>query len=68
MKCHECRRAFTPSRTDQVFHTTACRMKWFGRKAKVAMLVFERLLSGDRAGANDAVSNWRDDAERRAAQ
>lgn len=68
MKCHECRREFTPRRTDQVFHNTACRMKWFGRKAKAAMVVFERLLAGDRAGANEAVSAWKDDAARRAAQ
>lgn len=68
MRCHECRKTFTPRRTDQVFHTTACRMKWFGRKAKAAMRVFEHLINGDRAAANTTISEWRTDADRRAAQ
>jgi len=68
MKCHECRRPFTPRRADMVFHNTACRMKWFGRKAKVAMLAFDRMLSGDFAGAKAAVAQWKTDADHRAAQ
>lgn len=68
MKCHECRRNFTPRRTDQVFHNTACRMKWFGRKAKAAMKVFEHLLCGDRVAAMEAMGEWKADADRRAAQ
>jgi hypothetical protein len=68
MKCHECRRAFTPRRTDQVFHNTKCRMKWFGRKAKAAMKVFECLLDGNKIGARAAIADWKADAESRAAQ
>lgn len=68
MKCHECRRVFTPRRTDQVFHNTACRMKWFGRKAKAAMRVFESLITGNKTGAAIIVAEWKADAARRAAQ
>lgn len=68
MKCHECRRPFTPRRTDQIFHNTRCRMKWFGRKAKAAMKVFEALIISDHAGAASMLLEWKTDAERRAKQ
>jgi len=43
-------------------------MKWFGRKAKAAMRVFEHLINGDRAAATITIGEWKADADRRAAQ
>lgn len=67
MKCHNCRRAFAPKRTDQIFHNTKCRMEWFGRKAKAAMKFFDLMLHGDPKAAQ-IMRDWRTDCDRRAAQ
>lgn len=65
MRCYECRKQFKPSRSDQVFHTTECRMKWFSRKAKVAMSVLEGHLARDLKGADAIALEWEADANRR---